>query len=83
MAKTLSGLQTLDLDHATVYHLDVDNILNENLSCINASFISVSCINSSFCNLNFNTTSNHINSVTFAYISNLTSDTQQQFNFMI
>ena len=44
MEKTLSGLQNIDLDYATIYDLDVDNILVENLSCINASFTNLSSI---------------------------------------
>ena len=42
MEKTLSGLQNIDLDYATIYDLDVDNILVDNLSCVNASFTNLS-----------------------------------------
>ena len=80
MEKTLSGLQKIDLDYATIYDLDVDNILVENLSCVNASFTNLSSINSCFNNISFNNTLNNVNKQTFNYISNLTSDAQNQLN---
>ena len=55
-------------------------LLVENLSCINASSTNVSCMDSCFYNWSLNHILNHVNPVTFAYIANLTSDAQQEFN---